>query len=273
MKDDYVIGSCHFQMGGNPDWATFEGLGTIVPLIKNYQQIIDENDNGDETMSDIWVEDLRPDGDSTFVIVPRVTTYEQLQSHFKMTVDTSLGEDLAKDGEWYWKLVGFKLRTGIGAYLPETKDALHRPAPTILMWRHWPGVSGEGTPDPTYFSSGIPGFTNQDGVGSFGYGGTSGIDVNESHNGGPDAIWANADPVNAVNRRVGSDCVKRLCWALHTDHLTPHPIFKATLKGDDGTTPPPPPGPGGQEEMVIELSINGQVEFAKRYRVSLVPID
>jgi hypothetical protein len=57
-----------------------------------------------------------------------------------------------------------------------------------------------------------------------------------------------------------------------TDHLTPQPIFKATQKGGS-TTPPPTPGPGGQEEMVIELSINGQVEFAKRYRVSLVPID
>jgi hypothetical protein len=268
MKDDYVIGACHFQMGGNPDWATFEGLGTIVPLIKNYQQVIDEND-GDETMNDIWVDDLRPEGDSSFAIVPRISTFEELASHFKVEVDKSMGEDGVQDGQWYWKLVGFKLRIGPAAYLPETKQSDHQPSPNILMWRSWPGADTPvSPPQPPYFQRGVAGFTDANGVIGFGYGGGSVV----GENGGPDAIWPNTDPPDKINRIVGSDCAKKLGWMGGTDHLTPQPIFKATQKGGS-TTPPPSPGPGGQEEMVIELRIDGQVEFAKRYRVSLVPID
>lgn len=264
MKDRYVAGACMFVTGGTSDWQSFETIPQVTNLI-NQQQIIQE-ENGDEPMADIWVEDLRQDNDGSLGAVPRITTFEQLQQHFGLEIDTTFGEQLAQDGEWYWALVGFRLQPDTVIYQPEARNADRSPA-QVLMWRRWPGSPVPNSPpNPPYFSNGVGGFTDANG--------TIGWEFTDSSvtgdDGGPDNIWVNSDPVTAPSstRRVGSDCAKKLGWHGATNHLKPNPVFIATQKGGNGgTTPPPSTG-----DNVIELRINGQSVYRAQWAVSVQEI-
>lgn len=193
---------------------------------------------------DIFVNDLRADNDPSLELVPRITTFEELVSFFKMQIRRDLGEERAADGEKYFKLVGFYLRSGIAAYIPKVLDETGTPLANILVFRHWPGADPLPQPiNPPYFDRGVGGFTNADGDIGFGYAGESVV----LENGGPDAIWVSADPPGG--ERQHSDCVTHLGWFGGTDHLTANPIFQVTTKAGE----PPPNG-----EHYIAVVIDGQ---------------
>lgn len=253
MKDDYVVGACMFVTGALSPWETFETIGTITPKIEGFQQVVK---NGG-SMSDIFVNDVRANDDESLNVIPRIETYEQLQSAFGLTVDSSKGEQRVGAGERYWKIVGFEVRTGITAFMTQVKDADNNPASDILVFNHWPDADQlPGTIDPDYFTNAGAGFTDANGVQGSPYGAGSVT----GPNGGPNYIWLSSDPPGGLRR--GSDMAARLGWIGGTDHLTANPIFRDTQKGSVPTDPPTVPG-----DNTIELVIGGESVYEGRFRV------
>jgi hypothetical protein len=255
MQDDYVAGACMFVTGGLSPWESFETIGTITPKIKDYQQIID---NGGNMPSDIFVNDVRSPDDPSLEAHPRINTFEELQALFGLDVDTSQGEKRATNGQRYWKLVGFEVRTGPAVYIPQVKEKDGSPAANIVVFRHWP--SADPLPpgiDPSYFPNAAAGATDTNGVVGFGFEQTSVT----GPDGGPDYIWISSDPPGGT--RVGSDMASKLGTIGGTNHMVANPIVQDTLKGDDPTTPPPTiPG-----DNSIQLIIGGKVVYAGRFEV------
>lgn len=230
MKDDYVAGACMFVTGALSPWESFETIGRVTPKIKDYQKIAENGGSGD---MDIFVDDVRAADDPSFEAVPRIESFSELKSIFGLDVDTSLGYDAVSVGEWYWKIVGFEVRTGPKTYITQVKEADGSPAEQILVFRHWPDAPRlPNSIKPPYFNNGVAGFTNQNGHQGMEYTETSVI----GPNGGPDYIWLSSDPPGGL--RKGSDMAARLGWHGATNHLTPNPIFQAAQKTDGPTIPP-----------------------------------
>ncbi len=256
MKNDYVAGACMFVTGALSPWETFETVGNIIPKIAEFQEVVSNGSNG---MSDIFVNDVRVSDDASLELVPRIETFEGLQQAFGLEVNISQGKAKANDGERYWQLVGFEVRTGIAAYLPQVKTMSNDPAPNIIVFRHWPDAPPFASPvDPGYFSNGVGDFTNQDGIMSFGYGGGSVTD----EDGGPDYIWPSADPLGGD--RIASDMASKLGWIGGTDHLTANPIFQDVMKGSE---PPPPGNGGGNIDNTIKVIVNGETVYLGKFKV------
>lgn len=253
MQDDYVAGACMFVTGALSPWETFEVVGAITPKIKEFQKVVD---NGDD-MSDIFVNDVRDDEDASLALIPRIETFEELQEAFGLDVNRSEGEQRATNGQRYWRLVGFEVRTGVAAFLPQVKTVSGTPAAKIIVFRHWPNAPNfpPGV-DPEYFSNGEGDFTDINGIKGipYGDGDVTGPD------GGPDYIWCSSDPPGGS--RIGSDMATKLGWIGGTDHLTANPIFRDTLKG--GGTTPPPVIPG---DNTIQLIIGGETVYQGNFRV------
>jgi len=253
MKDDYVAGACMFVTGSLSPWETFETISNITPLIFESQEIVSNGGNGD--MSDIFVNDVRPEGDESLNLIPRIETFEELQQHFGLDVVTGQGGDAVLDGQRYWRIIGFEVRTGVAAYLTQVKTSSGDPASTILVYRHWPDApTFEQAPNPDYFLNGVGGFTDANGVQGSGYGGGSVT----GEDGGPDYIWCSADPPGGS--RIASDMASKLGWIGGTDHLTANPIFQDVMKG---STPPPGGGtpPPDIEGSTIKLVIGGETVY------------
>ena len=227
MRDDYVAGACMFVTGALSPWETFETIGTITPKIAEFQQEISNGGN----MSDIFVNDVRANDDVSLALIPRIETFEELQERFGLDIDTTKGGDRANDGQRYWKLIGFEVRTGIAAYLTQVKNINGGPAADILVFKHWPDAPDlPSGVDPDYFSNAVGGFTDGNGIQGSPYSGGSVT----GPDGGPDYIWLSSDPPGGT--RIGSDMASKLGWIGGTDHLTANPIFQDTLKG--GVLPP-----------------------------------
>jgi hypothetical protein len=260
MKDDYVAGACMFATGALSPWESFETLNAVTPKIAEFQKEV-EKDNMElkvlrltpgeyesytppfsteviRAKVEIFVDDLRADNDDSLNLVPRITTFAQLKKVFKLDVDHSLGRDAVANGELYWAIIGFYLRTGVAAFIPKVLGANGQPVPPpgTLVFAHWPSAPDfPAAVNPPYHSNAVGGFTNINGDIGFGY---SGGAVTGS-NGGVYDIWVSADPPQGT--RFYSDAATRLGWFGGTDHLTPHPIFQAVRKGE---VAPPPSGKG-----------------------------
>lgn len=220
MKDDYVAGACMFVTGGLSPWESFETIGTVTPKIKEFQKIVN---NGDD---DMFVNDVRANDDASLTLVPRIETFEKLKEVFGLDIDTSKGGDRAQNGQRYWKIIGFEVRTGIAAYMTQVKTASGGPAANIVVFRHWPDAPNlpAGT-NPDYFPNAVGGWTDANGI----QGSPYGDDSVTGANGGPDYIWLSSDPSGGA--RIGSDMATRLGWIGGTDHLTANLIYQDVLKG------------------------------------------
>ncbi len=211
-------------------------------------------------MPEIFINDVREDGDASLEPVPRITTFEELQFRFGLDIDYSLGRDRASNGQTYWAIVGFEVRVGIAAYLPQVQDANGNPLPGIVIFRHWPGAPNlPGPINPQYFTKAEAAFSNESGTNGFGYEGGSVTGVN----GGPDYIWLSADPPGGIRRH--SDMASRLGWHGATDHLTPNPIFRPVVK-NDGIDPPPN---GNGDNNLIQLFINGEEVYQAKITIAI----
>jgi hypothetical protein len=238
MADDYVAGACMFVTGALSPWETFETIGTVTPKIKEFQKVVDGGN-----MSDIFVNDVRANDDDSLGLIPRIETFEELKEVFGLDVDTSLGGNVVTEGQRYWRLVGFEVRTGVAAFLTQIKDANGAPADKILVYNHWPSADPLPMPaDPPYFSNANAGFTDGSGV-----------------QGAPYSGGAVTGPDGGVY-----DMATKLGWIGGTDHLTANPIFQDVQKGDGGGGPQPPIDPG---DNTIELSIGGETVYQGRFRV------
>jgi hypothetical protein len=201
-----------------------------------------------EIMTDIFVNDVRPDNDASLELIPKIETFQELQHAFGLDVDRSQGEQRATSGQRYWRLIGFEVRTGIAAFLTQIKDANGSPADQILVYNNWPGADSLSTPaNPPYFSNAGAGFTDGSGVQGAPYSGGAVT----GPNGGVYNIWPSADPAGGT--RIASDMAVRLGWIGGTDHLTANPIFKDTLKGP--TLPPS----GDVAKLVVFDALGGRV--------------
>lgn len=248
MKDDYVAGACMFVTGALSPWESFETIGRITPKIKDYQKIVE---NGGDDDMEIFVNDVRAANDESLNLIPRIETYEKLKEVFGLDVDRSQGENRAKQGQHYWRLVGFEVRTGVAAFLTQVKKESGMPASDILVFNHWPDAPNlPSDVDPAYFSNATAGFTDGSGIQGAPYGG--GAVTNE--NGGAYYIWLSADPPGGP--RIGSDMASRLGWIGGTDHLTANPIFQDFEKGGS----PIPPG-GSSPRLVVYDAQGKQVGY------------
>jgi hypothetical protein len=183
-------------------------------------------------LDQVFVDDLRDNDDDSLSLVPRITTFSQLKEVFKLDINYSLGRDATPDGELYWALVGFYLRTGIAAFIPQVLTETGQAAPDIFVFAHWPSAPAfPDIPNPNYHNNAVGGYTNINGDVGFGYSG----DAVVGGDGGVYDIWVSADPPQGT--RFFSDMAIRLGWWGGTDHLTPNPIFRVTRKG--GAQPPP----------------------------------
>jgi hypothetical protein len=183
--------------------------------------------------TDIFVDDVRDNDDNSLNLVPRITTFEQLKSVFKLDIDYSLGKDATPTGDLYWAIIGFYIRTGTAAFIPKVLAQNNQPVPPpgAFVYAHWPSADPfPGAVNPNYHSNAVGGFTNVNGDVGFGYG--DGAVVGE--NGGVYDIWVSADPPQGT--RFYSDMAIRLGWFGGTDHLTANPVFQAVRKA--GTPPP-----------------------------------
>lgn len=247
MKDDYVAGACMFVTGAQTPWEAFEAINTVTPKIADFQRTISNGGN----MSDVFVEDVRADDDPTLERFPRIETYQELQSVFGLGIDRSQGEERVTEGQRYWRLVGFEVRTGASAYITQVRLMSGNPAESIVVFRHWPDAPKDlpASTDPMYFPNADGGFTNGEGLQGAPYGDGSVI----GENGGPDYIWLSSDPPGGA--RVGSDMAERLGWMGGTFHLNANPIFQDTLKG--GSTPPP----SGKSRLVVYDQAGNEVGY------------
>ncbi len=248
MKDDYVAGACMFVTGAQSPWGSFETINTVTPKIANFQQTISNGGN----MSDIFVNDVRANSNDSLALVPRIETFEELQQVFGLEINTSKGGDRATPGQRYWKIVGFEVRTGIAAFLPQVKTIDGAPAADIVVFSHFPGSDSFREPiDPDYFSTGQGDFSNADGVKGVPFGGGSAIGVGQG--GGVDYIWCSSDPAGGA--RIGSDMASKLAWIANTKYLVANPIFQDTLEGS--SVPPP----SGQSQLVVYDQAGNEVGY------------
>ncbi len=210
-------------------------------------------------MAEIFINDVRANDDPSLEPVPRITTFEQLQFHLGLDVDTSLGEDRAKEGEQYWALVGFEVRTGPRTYIPQVKLIDNSPAEKIIVFRHFPGADNfPSAVNPQYFVNGVGGFTDANGVNGFGFSDSSVTGAN----GGPDFIWVSADPPGGS--RQHSDMASRLGWHGATNHLVANPIFRATVKSDNGNG-----GNGNVDSTSIRLFIGEEKVYEAKIVITV----
>lgn len=205
----------------------------------------------------IHVDDLRGPDDPSLDPVPRITTFEQLVSVFKLAIATRFGGAEAPPGEEYFRLVGFYIRSGVAAFIPKVLDENGNPMANILVFAHWPDapvleLPGGERPRPDYFNDGrgVAGFTNADGDIGFGFSGGAVI----GPDGGVYGIWPAAYPEN-TGIRQHADCALKLGWHGATDHLVANPIFQIVTKSGDDPTPPPPSG--GEHVLTQILQVDG----------------
>jgi hypothetical protein len=208
-----------------------------------------------------------------------------LQDFYGFEVDRTFGEDLAKDGELYWRLYAFELKSGPAVFQPQVwKDGSKYVATpgdeaNVAIAYHWPDAPGlDSAWQPQYQPNAVVGWTEGKGDVGFGYSSSQTVEEHERTilldldpayhpkpaasiaaaadaqsvvGGGPFWIW-----VMAGGGKVGSDCAAKLNWV--DNHLTPNPIFQETRKGG-GTIP--------TTTSYLGIYQNGQL----LYHVPLVP--
>lgn len=214
------------------------------------------------------VYDVRPSDHNSLSVLPRLglDEYQRLQDFYHFELDTAYGYDRAGPGEYFFGVGAIELKAGNTLVQPQVRDQNDLPLSDILMAFHWPDAPSitarivatgtqdeikaqvaramtiaeahlfwtQATVDPQYYGNAVFGWTDANGTVGWGYGSEAHI----GDNGGPFAVWAISDPVGAPNRRVGSDCLKKI--GFWDDHITPNPVF--TVMQKEGSTPPPTNG-------------------------------
>ena len=135
-----------------------------------------------------------------------------------------------------FKLVGFEVRDGVAAFIPQVKKLDGSPLASILMYTHWDDGADivADNPVPRYEAANGAGFTDSNGVVGFGYG----PPPNGGPGGGPFTIWPSASPPGVEPQQC--DAARKLGWI--DAHLNCNPIFQLVRKG--GVIPDPvPPDP------------------------------
>jgi len=180
-------------------------------------------------MTSIDVTDSRKSDDSSLALVPYCYTYADLQEHFGVEVDRSMGWDAAPAGASVFNLTGFTVRTAPSFLCKVVKNG--QPFEGVLMCAYYPRFEATPTwaPIPRYHSLVFGDFTNSEGVWGLPIGGLL-IDV-DNGTGGPVDLWPNADP------DLYADAAKRIGWYPATDHLACHPEWEYVVK--EGGSPPP----------------------------------
>jgi hypothetical protein len=217
--------------------------------------------------------DVRADDDPSLHVVPRIASFEEMLQTFPITVYSIYGWDAAPAGRLVWKVVGFEIRTGVAAYIPQFKRG-NAGVNLVRVARSWPGAppaEGGEVLHPDYpgkllnlgyeTNHGVAGWTNVEGTVGFGYSHGSMVNVGQT---GPDMIWP---LIPATDEPRYSDCVVGLGWITGTNHLNINPIWELVTKPQDG---PQPPTPGGYELRVI---IGGEFIGVIPIEQSQVPAD
>ena len=206
----------------------------------------------------IIVYDTRPDGHQSLSALPRLAEddLDILQAFYKFEIDVTHGYDRAQAGQKYWALTGIELKAGPAVIQPQVWDESGQLLTGADIWLifSWPDADAlDAGFDPRYSEKGIIGRTEGDGSVGWGFGPESHI----GPDGGPVMLWVTSDPTTWEDRRVGSDCIKKLGW--WDDHIVPNPIFQVVRKAGSQPTP--------TGDAWLGVFENGQV----LYHLPLVP--
>lgn len=194
---------------------------------------------------DIQIYDNRLSDDSSLQLLPRISTYAQLQQYCNAAADRSKGWEATPLGSLCWVLTGFSIDAG-----PAVFKATFVQGPTqIRVVRSWPDASKLNyTLTPDYSGgTGVDGWTKPDGTIEYSYGGGSAY-VGKM---GVDKIWPLVPTAPGTNDPVAADCAVGLGWFGGTVHVTVNPIF--TLMRRTATTTPNP-----TEDMALYVIIDGE---------------
>lgn len=184
---------------------------------------------------EIYVEDPRPNNDSSIGLVPHLNTYADILTHFgSLTIDQSQGWDATPIGEGCWKVVGFHVTIPQVVIAPKVLDLAGNYIPDKLVYWHYTGAPTHltGNHRPKYFGDrGLSGRTKAEGNGAE-------FVITKEHwmgpgSPGPDSVWVAAEPGGPQY----SDVVHGLGMRGGTNHLIVSPIFRHVIKGteqDDG---------------------------------------
>lgn len=183
-------------------------------------------------MSDIFVQDLRPNDAPSLNNLPRIETYEELQTWLNISVHSEFGWDVAPNGSLVWKLIGFYIQDGIASFIVNCQNESGSPVKDIGVVHSWPDAPNlPTTPTPNYGNEGIVGFTNIKGEAGFPYSGGMVYTGNKPYS-GPGIIWPLC-PQHLPEPKY-ADAVFGLGWVGGTDHTTINPVFRLVRKS---TTP------------------------------------
>ena len=187
-------------------------------------------------MSEFFVEDARPENDSSLAHVPRLQTFSDIVTHFApLEIDQKYGWEATPAGQACWKVVGFQVTVGEAILRPKVLDQGGQYVPDKLIHWRYPGAPPQLAAGgrPSYFAEGFSVKTKQERIGAE-------FVLNEDHKvepgkGGPDSIWVASE----ANGPEFSDAVHKLGVRL-THNLVVSPIFQYVVKA------------GGQEEPTPE---------------------
>lgn len=180
------------------------------------------------------VQDLRANDDPSLSVIPRISTFEELTTWVKVSVDETYGWAAAPPNALVWQCIGFYIRSGAATFIPKFQQENGSPAKDILVVHSWPGAPNlhadlEVTPDYSN-RTGVAGFTNASGDAGFPYSGGMVYSGSKPFN-GPGIVWPLC-PTHLTEPKY-ADCAKGLGWFGGTDHTTVNPIFKLVRKGNN----------------------------------------
>lgn len=180
----------------------------------------------------IFVQDLRDNNAPSLQILPRIKTYEELQSWVDVSIHSKFDWDIIPNNSLVWKLVGFYIRDGVASFIAKFENEDGSPAEDIAVVHSWDGapVLPSGvvvTPDYSGDRKGVAGLSNGNGDVGFPYSGGMVYTGNKPYS-GPGIIWPLC-PQHLPEPKY-ADAAFGLGWVGGTDHTTINPIFRLVRK-------------------------------------------
>jgi len=226
-EDDYLGGAAIYQVGGNPDWASFETI-QIWPVLLDFPEVGQPTNGGDE-MTEIYDFEGNQKDEQWLKDVWGVT----IQRASPVT------------GQPYFKLTKIQIDEGPCAILNNVFDANESPMEGVLVAFHWPSApdppeSGEWPhTTPVYVHDWRPNFVFGATSASGDWGGAMGTGAMVNEGGeGPHWCWIH-------HPDYPSDCPRGLGWRTGTNHRGPIRLYWKLSEGGG----PGPPTNGGDKTL------------------------
>lgn len=219
-EDDYLGGAAIFQVGGDPDWESFETI-QIWPVLLDFPEPPALEPNG---------------GDEMTVKVVDMNYQEQTEEWAKAKYSIDWEQADVSAGQKVWRLVELWEKTGHTSHITQTLDEDGNPLPGVTVAFRWSSAEVADIAGPNdYWDNFVYGLTKENG--NIGPGMGTGAYRGEGEpceNDGPHQVWVHDD-------NIKSDLLKCICMLSGTFH--DHLDCKFQLVTVGGEPEPPPDTP------------------------------